>query len=286
MTVGGAGPPAIHAAPVCTQPPGRLRAHLQGSSLSILPRHSLSVPFPSWETFHDNPLIPADLVPAPLPGFRLRPQPAKPALTSPSPVWLASPETPQLLCVRHPSPPTTALSLGVATALCRTTSTQSDLLQGSESLCPWPPLSPHLPGSPEPEMPAEVDGRQELPGVPTGARTPGLSTTPGSSSSPSTHAPQARVLLLHVTIPQGQSCRHHLPQEQAHLTGHVWVGSEHSPAGGVAQSSWEHLDDRGAVRRAKCPVKMARQQSCSRQGLETSNLPAKTPHEYLTAVNI
>lgn len=192
MTVGGAGPPALHAAPVCTQPPERLHAHSQGSFLSILPRHSLSVPFPSWETFHDNRLVPADLVPAPLPGFRLWSQPAKPALTTPSPVWLASPETPQLLCVTHPSPPTTALSLGVTTALCRTTTTQSDLLQGSESLCPWPPLSPHLPGSPEPELPAEGRNFQASPLEPG---HPASQRPLGSSPSPSTHAPQARVLL-------------------------------------------------------------------------------------------
>ena len=183
------------------------------------------MPFPSWETFHDNPLIPAYLVPAPLPGFRLRSQPAKPALTTPSPVWLASPETPQHLCVTHPSPPTTALSLGVTAALCRTTTTQSDLLQGSESLCPWPPLSPYLPGSPEPELPAEVDGKQELPGVPTGARPPSLSTTPGLLPFPIHTRTPGQSPTVARDNPLGPKLPAPPPQEQAHgaCLGGFWA---------------------------------------------------------------
>ena len=110
--------------------------------------------------------------------------------------------------------------------------------------CPWPPLSPAPPTRPRTGAASGrrwTEGTSRSPHWRTGHPT---SQRPlGSTPSLSTHTPQARVLLWHISSPQGQSCQHPLPNEQAHRR--VLVGSERSLAGGVAQSSWEQLDDRG-----------------------------------------
>lgn len=122
----------------------------------------------------------------------MRSQPAKPALTSPSPVWLASPETPQL----HDTLP------GDRNRPLQDHATQSDLLQGSErlSLATTLPSTSHTAQNRSCQRKA-MDGRnfQESP---LEDRPPNLSATPGFHPFPvHTHTPGQSPSVAHIKPP-------------------------------------------------------------------------------------